>query len=420
MLIIKKQAVRGKILSFFISLFIVLLLPFLLPDSTSQVHAAQGEVTVPNIHCNSTYSEGATVTFTWDKTTGVSDFSMYDIDIWNMNYPFLDETTKMITNYDTNSFSFKPAHAGIYIIRISAMVENDNLNRGKHVDKYIKVGDPLSIKNVSISADCTTISGTYSRQCNTSDSITIQPVTGEGRSFYPRSILKNYTDSKTYSELGNCSFSIDISSYTVPDGQYLVTIKAGIDSFSTTYTKIVNINHQWNSGFITVPQGCLTDGEKVYTCSKCEGNKTEVIPAIGKHSWDSGRIIKTAGYTYTGIRNYTCTACGEKKTETIPKMNASSVTPGKAKITSAKVSRKKLTLIWKKVAKNTTGYQIAIKNKKNNKVTYYTAKASKKAKIKKNIKLKKGTYAVMIRAYNTINGETLYGAWSNVKSGKIK
>ena len=138
------------------------------------------------------------------------------------------------------------------------------------------------------------------------------------------------------------------------------------------------------------------------------------------HQWDAGKITKKAGYTHTGTKVYTCTICGDTKSSTIPKLNASAITPAKVAISSAKVSGKTVTLTWKKVAKKTKGYQVAVKNKKTKKVKYYTVKASSKSKISKKIKLKKGTYAVRVRAYNIVEGKKFYGSWSKSKVGKIK
>ena len=498
----RRSIMRSVTVTALILVLAVSMFPFLAPSGASQVSAATGELTVPNIHINSTYSVGQSITFSWDRSSGVSDFDYYDVDISNRTYPFMDETWKMIQDINTNYYTFTPAHSGIYFIRISAVVENDNINRGKKAEAFIKVGDPLQIKNVSITADCCTISGTYNRQCNTDDSITIEPVSGEGRKFYPRSILYDYSDMRTWNELAICNFSQDISSYNVPDGQYRVIIKSSVDQFSTTYTRLITINHNWNSGIITTPQGCVTDGVRTYTCSKCEGTKTEVIPAIGshswddgritrmptcaaegaktytcdtcgetmtkavaktsshtwdggkvtkkatcvasgvrtytcttcdmtktssipatgKHNWDSGKVTKAAKYFSTGTETFTCTDCGAKKTRTIPKKDVSKVKPAKVRLKSASVASRTLTVTWKRIAKNTKGYQVSLKNKNTGDVKNYKVRQSSKSVLSKKIKkLKKGkTYAVRIRAYNKIGGETIYGKWSKVLSGKVK
>ena len=43
--------------------------------------------------------------------------------------------------------------------------------------------------------------------------------------------------------------------------------------------------HDWDSGKVTVPSTCLTEGERIYTCDECGATKNEPIQASG-HSWD--------------------------------------------------------------------------------------------------------------------------------------
>ena len=43
--------------------------------------------------------------------------------------------------------------------------------------------------------------------------------------------------------------------------------------------------HVWNSGNVTVPSTCLTEGNRVFTCDECGATKNEPIQASG-HSWD--------------------------------------------------------------------------------------------------------------------------------------
>ena len=43
--------------------------------------------------------------------------------------------------------------------------------------------------------------------------------------------------------------------------------------------------HVWDSGNVTVPSTCLTEGNRVFTCDECGATKNEPIQASG-HSWD--------------------------------------------------------------------------------------------------------------------------------------
>ena len=139
------------------------------------------------------------------------------------------------------------------------------------------------------------------------------------------------------------------------------------------------------------------------------------------HVWDSGKITKPAKYYSTGVKTFTCTKCGATKTSSIPKLDISKAKPAKVKLTGAKVSGKKLTVKWKRISKNTQGYQVALKDKKTGKQKTYTVKQGNKSTISKTIKkLKKGRkYAVRVRAYNVVEGHKVYGPWSKAKSGKV-
>lgn len=87
-------------------------------------------------------------------------------------------------------------------------------------------------------------------------------------------------------------------------------------------------------------------------------------------------------------------------------------------IKSAKnIAGKKAAISYKKSVE-AEGYQIQYATKKNfsGKKTVTTKKTNATLK-----SLKKGkTYYVRVRAYRTLDGKTVYGNWSNVKTVKIK
>ena len=74
--------------------------------------------------------------------------------------------------------------------------------------------------------------------------------------------------------------------------------------------------HTWDSGEVTTPAGCESDGVMTYTCTTCEATKTETILATG-HSWDDGEITTPATCLEPGVKTYTCTVCETTKTESI-------------------------------------------------------------------------------------------------------
>ena len=74
--------------------------------------------------------------------------------------------------------------------------------------------------------------------------------------------------------------------------------------------------HTWDSGEVTTPEGCETDGVMTYTCTTCDATKTETINATG-HSWDDGKITTPATCLEPGVKTYTCTVCETTRTEPI-------------------------------------------------------------------------------------------------------
>lgn len=86
----------------------------------------------------------------------------------------------------------------------------------------------------------------------------------------------------------------------------------------------------------------------------------------------------------------------------------------------SKNCEKKLTITWTKDS-NATGYQVQIATKKNLKgAKTYTVKSYKTYK-KTISKLKsKKKYYVRVRSYKTVGKTKLYGAYSTVKSYKVK
>ena len=120
----------------------------------------------------------------------------------------------------------------------------------------------------------------------------------------------------------------------------------------------------------------------------------------------------------TGIATITVTASGSNY-NTVTKKITIKVAPKKQSV-KAKTAKKKLMITWTKDS-NATGYQVQIATKKNLKgAKTYTVKSYKTYK-KTISKLKsKKKYYVRVRSYKTVGKTKLYGAYSTVKSYKVK
>lgn len=109
---------------------------------------------------------------------------------------------------------------------------------------------------------------------------------------------------------------------------------------------------------------------------------------------------------------------GKEYPVTVKVIDRKKSTPGRVKIKSAKGGKGKFSVKWKKISKKVKGYQIHVVDGYGNDCGY--ANYKKKTKSKSFYGVPKGKYKIMIRAYNTVYGEKVYGAWSKVKTVNVK
>lgn len=165
------------------------------------------------------------------------------------------------------------------------------------------------------------------------------------------------------------------------------------------------------------------DGTLVTTADvlKAEGTYNIVVTATGYN--------KTLEFTYTNKSDTTATKPSDATTATKPAVTTTATKPAvkpvkkvtvKKQTAKVKAGKKKLTVTWKK-DKNVSGYQIKIATKKNFKgAKTYTVKSYKTyKKVIKKLKAKK-KYFVKVRAYKTVGKSKVYGAYSAVRSCKVK
>ena len=156
------------------------------------------------------------------------------------------------------------------------------------------------------------------------------------------------------------------------------------------------------------------DGTLVTTADalKAEGTYNIVLTATGYN--------KTLEFTYTNKSDTTATKPAATTTATKPAVKPVKKVTVKKQTAKVKAGKKKLTVTWKK-DKNVSGYQIKIATKKNFKgAKTYTVKSYKTyKKVIKKLKAKK-KYFVKVRAYKTVGKSKVYGAYSAVRSCKVK
>lgn len=154
--------------------------------------------------------------------------------------------------------------------------------------------------------------------------------------------------------------------------------------------------------------------------------KTKTPSVIVKDS--KGNALKNGtDYTVTypkkrkSIGKYTVTVTFKGNYSGTKKLSFE-IVPAKATLSKVTAGSKRFTANWKTVS-GVTGYEVVYSTSK--KFTKKTTKTItiKKAKTKKTTikKLSKGKkYYVKVRAYKTVNGKKIYGAFSSVKNVKVK
>lgn len=158
------------------------------------------------------------------------------------------------------------------------------------------------------------------------------------------------------------------------------------------------------------------DGYRVYYKS---GNSSwKYLTQTGDTSYVHTGVTTGKTYTYyvRGYRNVD----GEKVFGSYSKGKEGKAVPRQAKIKKGTAGSKKATLTWDKV-NGASGYRIYYKNSENGEWHYVTqiGKGSTTSYTHKNLKSGK-TYYYTMRAYRTVNGEKIFGSYSDWKSVKIK
>lgn len=180
----------------------------------------------------------------------------------------------------------------------------------------------------------------------------------------------------------------------------------------------------WGTGFTTQSHGCPISGEHYVSMM---GKTIDVVTyytenGVVKYDIDDTYVPYKFDTTATKPSDATTTATKPAATTTATKPAVKPVKKVTVKKQTVKVKagKKKLTVTWKK-DKNVSGYQIKIATKKNFKgAKTYTVKSYKTyKKVIKKLKAKK-KYFVKVRAYKTVGKSKVYGAYSAVRSCKVK
>ena len=198
-------------------------------------------------------------------------------------------------------------------------------------------------------------------------------------------------------------------------GKYYAISKSGIISNKgwRKYKVKKNYNYRCFNTKGVMQTGWFEEGSNKYYLDMDTGFRTMGLKEVsGKYYYfsNSGVMVKNKTVTIDG-KKYKFGKNGAMTN--VPKVS-------KVSVTSVKAGSQKLSLQWKKV-KGADGYEIYISNKKDG--TY-----KKKVTIKSGNAVKGSvagltsgkTYYVKVRAYKSIDGVKVYGAYSSIQSKKVK
>ncbi len=258
-----------------------------------------------------------------------------------------------------------------------------------------------------------------------------------------------YIDEKSYvNATGHVYVKKEVAPTCTEKGYTEYTCRNCGESYIDDKSYVNPRGHSYDtSELIIIPATTAKAGEISKICSLC--NEKVVVTAIPKIA---SITLNQSKYIYSGKANVPkVTVKDEKGNKIDPKFYtvtyANNVNVGIARVTvtfsvnySGKINKtfainpkkttlkklqskkkKQLTIKWKKINVQVTGYQISYAlNKKFKKAKTVTVKKYKTiSKTVRKLKSKK-LYYVRIRTYKNVDGKTYYSAWSKTKSKKVK
>lgn len=274
-----------------------------------------------------------------------------------------------------------------------------------------------SLKEINLSTSVKTVEYEAFSGCSSLVSVNATKNLGaiEAKAFSNCNKLKSLRLPNADTRIANSAFENAGSSNTTVTGKYGSTaqelakskgwkfniIKENQKITASSYTKIIG-SKAFNLGAKTSGNGKLT-----YSSNK---KNVATVSSSGK--------ITIKGY---GQATITVKASSTSRYNSAKKTVVIKVIPKKASIkTIAAKSGKKIQIKWK-VDSSVTGYQIYISTnkdfKKNTKSNSFSKKKSGNITISN---LEKKKYYVKMRAYKKVDGKKYYGAWSSIKSLKVK
>ena len=237
----------------------------------------------------------------------------------------------------------------------------------------------------AVAATCTKTGKTEGKKCSVCGTVTVAQKTVAKKAHTYKTTTTKATLKKNGKQVTKCSVCGDVKSTKTV--YYPKTIKLS----ATSYT----YNGKAKKPTVTVKdsKGNTLKKDTDYTVKYASGRKNP-----GKYT-----VTVTFKGKYEGTKKLTFT-----------------IKPAKAALSKVTAGSKQATVAWKAVS-GATGYEVQYSTSsklRSSKTATVKKGSTKKTTIKKLTKGKK--YYFRVRAYKTIDGKKVYGAWSSVKSVKIK
>ncbi len=243
-----------------------------------------------------------------------------------------------------------------------------------------------------------------------------------------------YTGSGNYSQLAYNEVYVGDGNYTFPTqglsaGTYFVKVRGYGSACGRQYGVTVNYSVGKPGNFRVSNRGSNSlklawnkpAGATGYQLQRKSGNSYKALATVKSTSYTHKSLTAGAGYTYR-VRAYR-TVGGKNYYSGWVYMTAYTkpATPNLTGLSATK-SGHKIKATWKKVGGSASGYQIYWAKDKNFKkvVSKTTVSGQKKTSYTGKNFTKGKRYYVKVRAYKTVNGNKIYGAWSNVRNVKAK
>ncbi len=365
----------------------------------------------------------------------------------NGDYTRLDY--KDVYVYDGSyTFSSLGLPAGIYLVKVYGY--NSPLGRQYSVTPkctYVSnwetefnddfaTADPLTMGTIRYGV-CTDYSDDdwYKFVLNSSASVSVTIThTKASADGYWSVYLYKYEGNGDRSEVAYKTIYVSDGNYTFPTqglsaGTYFVKVRGNNSAYGRQYGVTVNYSVGKPGKFRVSSRGSNSlklawnqpAGATGYQLQRKSGNSYKALATVKSTSYTHKSLTAGAGYTYR-VRAYR-TVGGKNYYSGWVYMTAYTkpATPNLTGLSATK-SGHKIKATWKKVGGSASGYQIYWAKDKNFKKVVSKTTVSGQGKTSytgKNF-TKGKRYYVKVRAYKTVNGNKIYGAWSNVRNVKAK